>query len=107
MRKLLLALVCLAFMTGVVVAADVVLVKFDGDKKELTVKEGDKESTYKITDKTKVSFVDKDGNAKEGTLEAATKILSNPKAAGKLKFELTAADGAVSELKLKGGKKKN
>ncbi len=105
MRKLLLSLACLMFMTGVVLAADVVLVKYDGEKKVLVVKEGDKESTLKVTDKTKVTFIDKDGNTKEGTLEAAGKILGNPKAAGKLKFQVTSEGDAATELKFKSKKK--
>jgi hypothetical protein len=105
MRKLLLSVVCILGMSGLVLAAEVVLVKHDGDKKELTVKDGDKEVVYKYTDKTKVTFVDKDGNTKEGTLEAATKILSNEKAMGKLKFEVTTDKDTITELKMKGGKK--
>jgi hypothetical protein len=106
MRKLLLSLTCLLFMTGFVIAVEVTLVKFDGDKKEVTVKEGDAEKTYKITDKTKVSFIDKDGNAKEGTLDAATKILSNDKFKGK-KFEITTDKEDITEIKLKAKKGKN
>src|SRR5262245_45761389 len=71
MRRLILSLVCVLFMAGLVVAAEVTLVKFDGDKKEVTVKEGEKENTYKFAEKVKVTLViDKDGTAKEGTLEA-------------------------------------
>ena len=36
MRKLLLSLTTMLFMAGLVVAAEVVLVKYDKDKKELT-----------------------------------------------------------------------
>ena len=51
MRKLLLSLAALFFMAGLVVAAEVTLVKYDKDKKEVTVKDDkDKEHTYKITD---------------------------------------------------------
>lgn len=107
MRKPLLALVCLLFVSGLVLAAEVVLVKYDPEKKQLTVKEGDKEATFKITDATKVTYIDKDGNTKEGKLEGALKTLSNPKAAGKLKFEITTDKDVVSEIKLKSpGKKK-
>jgi hypothetical protein len=101
MRKLFLSLGCMLLMTGLVVAAEVTLVKYDAAKKEVTVKEGDKEATYKITDKTKIVFIDKDGNAKEGTLEAVEKILSNEKAAGKAKFDVTADKGTATELKFK------
>ena len=106
MRKLLMSLACMLFMTGLVIAAEVTLVKFDGDKKEVTVKEGDAEKTYKITDKTKVSFIDKDGNAKDGTLEAATKVLGSKNAPGKMKFEITTDKGDITEMKLKARKGK-
>ena len=57
MRKLLMTLACMLLMAGLVVAAEVTLVKYDREKKEVTVKEGDVEKTYRLTDKTKV-FVD-------------------------------------------------
>src|SRR6266508_4238359 len=104
MRKLLLSLAALFFMAGLVVAAEVTLVKFDKDKKEVTVKDGDKEKTYKITDKTKFSTTDKDGNAKETTYEKAEARLSNEKAAGKLKLDITADGDKLTEVKYKGGK---
>jgi hypothetical protein len=105
MRKLLLALICVFGMTGLVFATEVVLVKHDGDKKEVTVKEGEKEVVYKYTDKTKVSFIDKNGNAQEGTLEAAIKVLSNEKLIGK-KLEVVTEKDTITELKLKGRKGK-
>jgi hypothetical protein len=107
MRKLLLSLVCLLFATGIVMAAEVTLVGYDGETKALTVKEGEKEITYKINDKTKVTFIDQDGKSTDGTLEAAAKVLSKDKAKGKLKFELIAdKDSNVTELKMKGKKAK-
>jgi len=106
MRKLMLSIAALCFMAGLVVAADVTLVKFDKDKKELTVKDGDKEKTYKVTDKTKFSTTDKDGNAKESTYDQAEKRLSSDKAAGKLKLDITTDGDKVTEVKYKGGKGK-
>ncbi len=105
MRKLLLAVVCLFAMAGIVVAAEVTLVKFDKEKKEVTVKEDDKEKTYKISEKTKFASTDKDGNAKELSYEDAVKGLSNEKAAGKMKFDITVKDGVITEAKMKGRKK--
>ena len=106
MRKLLLSLACLFLVAGVMYATDVTLVKYDTDKKELTVKEAGKEHIYKLTDQTKVFFVDKNGKAKDGTLEAAIKILANPRAAEKmLKLDITTEKEAVKELKLQGSKK--
>jgi hypothetical protein len=109
MRKPLLALACL-FLATSLVFADVTLVKYDAPTKALTVKDGDAEKTYKITDKTKVTFVDKDGATKAGTIAAAEKALGNENAKGKLKFELTPdkdQKDCVSELKLKITRKKN
>jgi hypothetical protein len=107
MRKLVVSLVMVLFMAGLVCAVEVTVVKYDGDKKEVTVKEGDKESTYKITDATKVSVVDKDGNATEGKLTSLTKRLENlDKAKGKLKLDITVKDKEITEVKMKAGKKK-
>lgn len=106
MRKLLLSLVCVFGMAGLVVAAEVTLVKFNKDKKEVTVKEGDKEHTYKITDKTKFLGVDKDGTAKEISYDDAIKGLGNPKAEGRLKFDVTVKDGEITEAKVKARKGK-
>jgi hypothetical protein len=105
MRKLLLSVICLLFMSGLVLAANVTLVKFDKDKKEVTVKEGENEKTYKITDNTKFYAVDQDGNSKELSYDDALKGLGNAKAAGKLKFDVTTKDGEVVEAKLKARKK--
>ena len=107
MRKLLLSLACLLVMTGLAVAAEVTLVKFDKEKKEVTVKEGDAEKTYKITDKTKFSSVSKDGSeSKEMTYEDAVKGLSSEKAAGRMKFEIAVKDGEVTEAKMRSRKGK-
>jgi hypothetical protein len=76
MRKVLLAVSAMLFMAGLVVAAEVTVVKYDKDKKEVTVKDGDAEKTYKITDKTKVYTTDKDGNKTDSTVEALEKRLS-------------------------------
>jgi len=106
MRKLLLGIAALFFMAGLVVAAEVTLVKFDKDKKEITVKDGDKEKTYKITDATKFSTTDKDGNSKEATYTQAEKRLSNEKGFGKMKLDITTSGDKVTEVKYRGGKGK-
>jgi len=105
MRKLLLSLACLLFMAGLVVAAEVTLVKFDKDKGTLTVKDGDKETTYKVSDKVKYTYTDKDGNAKEAKTEVIERVLGSDKAAGKLKLDITTDKDTVTEVKIKGGKK--
>lgn len=99
MRKLLLSLACVLFLAGVTLAVDAVFVKFDAEKKALTVKEGDKENTYKVTDKTKVSIVGKDGPK-----EAEIGVLSKAKE-GKTKLDLTTDKDTVTEVKVKLGKK--
>jgi len=96
MRKFLLSLSCLLLLAGVTYAADAVFVKFDSEKKELTVKEGDKDNVYKITDKTKVSIVDKDGNATAGELKLLEKAKS-----GKTKIEILTDKDIVTEIKMK------
>jgi CBS domain containing-hemolysin-like protein len=100
MRNLLISFACFLLLTGLVVAAEVTLVKYDTDKKEVTVKEGDAEKTYKLTDKTKV-YVVKDGKNEDSTVDTAIKLLSNEKAKGKLKFELTAENDSIREIKLR------
>jgi hypothetical protein len=100
MRKAFTSLVCCLLMTGVVVAAEVTLLNYEPDKKELTVKEGDVEKTYKLTEKTKV-YVVRDGKSEDSTLDAAVKVLGNPKAKGKLKFELKGDRETVAEIRLK------
>jgi len=108
MRKLLTSLACLFFMAGLVLAAEVTLVKYDKDKKEVTVKDAnDKEKTYKITDKTTFTFTTKDGD-KEGKWENVEKMLSNEKyvGSGKAKWDITTDGDKITSVKMKGGKGK-
>jgi hypothetical protein len=107
MRKLLLAAVCLMFITGLALAGEVTVQKYDSATKKVTVKDGDAEKTYKISDKVKVTVTDKDGNSKEGTLAGLEKALGNEKAMGKMKLDITTKDDEITEVKMKGGKKKN
>lgn len=106
MRKLLLSLVCMAFMAGLVVAAEYTIVSYDKDKKVVTLKDkDDKEVTGKLTDKTKVVRIDKDGNKTEGKLEGIEKAWE--KAGDKLKgrkLEATIAEGVITEITTKGKK---
>lgn len=108
MRKLLTALTIMFFMAGLVLAADVTVTGYDKDKKTLTVKEGDSEKTYSITDKTKISKTDKNGeNATDVKFEDFEKRLSDKAVkSGKMKLDITTADGKITEIKYKGGKGK-
>lgn len=97
MRKTLLALACLFATAGLVLAAEVTLVKYDSEKKELTVKDDkDAETTYRVTDKTKVFLNDK--VAKADVLAKAT--------AGKTKFDITTDKDEVTEVRIKFRKNK-
>ena len=105
MRKLLLSAVAVLVMAGLVVAAEVTLVKFDKGSKEVTVKDGENQKVYKITDKTKFLAVDKSGEAKALSYDDAVKGLGHPKAEGRLKFDVTVKDGAITEARMKARKK--
>jgi hypothetical protein len=112
MRKLLLSMSCLFFMAGLVIAAEVTLVKYDKDKKEVTVKDDKgKEHTYKITDKTTFSFATKDGGTKELPAEQVEKMLTNEKfekaiESGNVKWDITTDGNKIKTAKMKFGKKK-
>jgi hypothetical protein len=109
MRKFVLSLVALFAMAGLVVAVEVRLVKFDKDKKEVTVKEGDAEKVYKVTDKTKFTVTDAKGeNAKEADYAAFEKRASGGKG-GKVggMVEIKADGDKLTEVTWKGAKKKN
>lgn len=105
-RKFLSAALLLAATAGLAVAVEVTLVKYDKEKKELTVKEGDEQKVYKLTDKTKTVAVDADG--KEMTLDKAAvdKVLGNEKAVGRTKFDITVEKDTITVVKMKGGRKK-
>jgi biopolymer transport protein ExbD len=97
MRKFVLSVLALFVCVGLTIAAQVHFVKYDEDKKELTVKEDDKEKTYKITDKT--------------TFKAGDKDVAAEKAAGRLKkmkadakFDITVDGDKVTEVKFPGKK---
>ena len=86
--------------------AQFVPTKYDKDKKELTVKEGEKEKTYAVSDTAKFTTTDQKGeNAKEANAEAFTKRVSNLPKKGALKMEITIKDDKITEAKWKAGKK--
>jgi hypothetical protein len=108
MRKFMLSMICLLGMSGLVLATEVILIKHDPDKREVKVKDGDKEIVLKYNDKTKVTFIDRDdGTTKEGTLEAALKLFNSEKFVGKTKFDAITDKDTIVELRIKGKKKKN
>jgi hypothetical protein len=101
MRNLLLSVAGLLLLTGLAAAGEVTLVRYDKEKKELTVKdEKGAEKTYKVTDRTKVFF-----GEREGQLAAIEKVLTNKAAPGKLRMELTTDRDEVTAIKTKPRKK--
>jgi predicted transcriptional regulator len=105
MRKLLPTAVALLLMAGLAGAAEVTLIKYDRDKKVVTVKEGDEQKTYRITDRTKVSAVDPSGSEQPLCYDDAVKGLGNQKATGKLKFSITAKGDEILEARLRARKR--
>ncbi len=104
MRKLLSAMVVLVLLAGAALAAEVTIVKYSKDKKEVLVKEGDMEVTYTVSAKTKVTMVDKDGKDTAGKWEDfEARLLKLPK--GGIKVEITSEKEAITEIKIKAGKK--
>jgi hypothetical protein len=104
MRKLLLSVASILLMAGLVVAAEYSVVSYDAATKTLTLKDGDKEVKAKLTDTTKVFYVDKEGNKKEGKVGGLEKAWE--KKAPK-KIDATVSGGNVTEVTVKrGGKKK-
>jgi biopolymer transport protein ExbD len=100
MRKLVLASLTMVLTVGLTLAGEVVFVKFDAEKKALTVKEGETVATYTITDDTKVKRGDKDAK-----LENVVKYFSE-KAKEGAKFEITVNKDkkTLTEIKLPGKK---
>jgi ABC-type Fe3+-citrate transport system substrate-binding protein len=106
MRKLFFALATMLFMAGLVIAADVTATKYDADKKEVTVKDGDKEVTYKISGKVKVTLLVGKDKEMEGKFEDLEKRLKNIKDKG-VKLTIETKDKEITEVKFRagGGKK--
>lgn len=107
MRKFLLALLGTSALAGLATAAEVTLVKYDKDKKELTVKEDGGDRVYKVTEKTKYSFAFQDGKEASSNSTVAEKLLASDKAAGKAKLDITTDKDTVTAVKIKSTKKKN
>ena len=106
MRKLLLVLACLLLLSGIAAAIEVTLVDFDKDKKAVTVKEGEAQKVYRITDATKFYGVDPEGKAREMSYDDAVKGLDSPKAENRLKFNITVKGDEIVEAKFAAKKRK-
>ena len=106
MRKFLTALLFAMGLAGLALAGEVTLVKYDKDKKEVTVKEEAGDKVYKLSGKATFTFTDQDGKEMPGDLAAAEKTLKNEKAVGKAKFDITVEQDTITAVKFKGRKKK-
>ena len=114
MRKLFCATVITFVMAGLVVAAEGTITKVDLEGKKITIKEGDKETEYKISENVKVTLLSgKKGEEKEkeGKYEDWERRLKNFKADSKFGNKLTfeAKGGAITAVTIRagGGKKKD
>lgn len=109
MKKFVLAALVMFFACGLTLAAvTVTLVSADKDKSEVTVYEGEdkeKTKTYTWSDKTKFTRKVK-GEVKELKLEDAVTFLTNDKAKGKAKLEITVEGSKLTEVNFVGGGKK-
>jgi hypothetical protein len=99
-----------SFLTlSLALAAEVTFVKFDKEKKELTVKDDkDVETVWTITDDTKFKGVDKDGKDVDVKAEKAMERLEkakDAKKAPKFDVEVDKEKKTIKELKFKAGKK--
>ncbi|HVL13429.1 MAG TPA: hypothetical protein VM529_12760 [Gemmata sp.] len=108
MRKLLSSLVVILLMAGLVVAAEGTITKVSLDDKKITIKEGDKETEYKFTDKVKVTLLTGKDMEKEGKYEDFERRLKAFKADSKFgnKISFEAKDGELTSVKIRGGGKK-
>jgi hypothetical protein len=105
MRKFLLAALALFVSVGLTLAGQVTFLGYDKDKKELKVKDGDKEKTLKVTGDTKFKRGDMDLANDKGIM-ALEKMADSDKAKGKAKIEVTTDGDKVTEIKMTAGKKK-
>ncbi len=107
MRKFVLAGVAMVMSVGLALAADVVFVSYDKEKKELKVKDKEgKETTYKVTDKVTFKTGDKDTPAEKGVARLE-KMDMNEKQKGKAKMKITTDGSDLKEVQFPEGKKKD
>ena len=98
MRKMIVATLSLMLSAGMLLAGPVIFESFDKEKIELKVKDGDKEVTYKLNDKTIYKAGDKEVKA-EKALELFDKMKP-----GKTKLDVTGEKDVATEVKFKGKK---
>jgi len=104
MRKFALAVAALVACVGLSIAAEVVFLGYDKEKKELKVKDGDDTKTYKVTDKTTFKRGEDEVSNEKG-IANLEKMDGNEKAKGKAKLDITVEKDEVKEIKMKARKK--
>ncbi len=95
MRKLIVTALGLFVFAGLVEASPVTFVSYDKEKKELKVKDGDKEKTLTVNDKTTYKAKDKDVAA-----DKAGERMAKLKTGAKL--DVTVEKDVVTEVKFAG-----
>lgn len=107
LRKFALATVALICSVGLTLAADVVFIKYDKEKKELTVKDkDDKETTYKIDDKVKFKVGEKDLTNEKALTRLEKAETNSEKTKGKSKMKITVEGSELKEVQFPEQKKK-
>jgi hypothetical protein len=106
MRKFITAALALFVCVGLTLAGQVTFLGYDKEKKELKVKDGDKEKTLKVSSDTKFKRGDMDVDNAKG-MEALEKMDGNEKVKGKGKLDVTTDGDKVTEIKMQGKKGKN
>jgi hypothetical protein len=111
MRKLLCSLAVTFLMAGIVIATEGTITKVNLDDNKITIKEGDKETEYKISKDVKVTLItgkkgeEKEVEGKFSDWEGRLKrFKADSKFGNKLNFE--AKDGTITSVKIRGGGKK-
>ena len=107
MRKLLMALLIMFVMAGLVIAAEVTVVSYDKEKKELKYKDADdKEKTATVGKDAKFITTDGKGeNAKDSDYDGFEKAVTRKSKKG-VKLDITVKDDVITEAKWKMGKGK-
>jgi hypothetical protein len=113
MKKLLCASTVMLLMAGLVVAAEGTITKVDLENKKITIKEGDSEKEYTISDKVKVTLLvgkKDDTKEKEGKWEdwegRLKRFKADSKFGNRLEFEATGSEITAVKIRAgRGGKK--
>jgi hypothetical protein len=108
MRKLLMALLIMFVMAGLVIAAEVTVVSYDKEKKELKYKDADdKEKTATVGKDAKFITTDGKGeNPKDSDYEAFEKRVTGKGGKKGIRLDITVKDDVITEAKWKMGKGK-